>query len=60
MRFLIFDDYFKKILPLEPYLKSVGFEDKGPGFPKKLFLLLLVNHGRHGGQFQKNGGFDLS
>jgi hypothetical protein len=40
MRFLIFDDYLKQILPLEPYLKSVGFEDKGQGFPKKLFLLL--------------------
>ncbi len=46
-------------MPLEPYLKSVGFEDKGQGFPKKLFLLLEVNHGRHGGQFKKNGGFDF-
>jgi hypothetical protein len=40
MQFLIFDDFLKKILPLEPYLKSVGFKDKGQGFPKKLFLLL--------------------
>ncbi len=41
MRFLIFDDFFiKKIFPLEPYLKSVRFEDKWQGFPKKLFLLL--------------------
>jgi hypothetical protein len=23
---------------LEPYLKRVGFEDKGQGFPKKLFF----------------------
>jgi hypothetical protein len=40
MQFLIFDDLNKKILPLEPYLKSMGFEDKGQGFLKKLFLLL--------------------
>jgi hypothetical protein len=25
------------ILPLEPYLKSVGFEDKGQDFPKSFF-----------------------
>jgi hypothetical protein len=37
----------------------VGFEDKGQGFPKKLFLLLQVNHGRHHGRFKKNGGFDF-
>ncbi len=57
MLFLIFD--FKKNLSLEPYLNSMGFEDKGQGFPTKLFLLLKVNHGRRGGQFKKNGGFNF-
>jgi hypothetical protein len=37
MQFLIFDDLKTKILRLEPYLKSVGFEDKGQGFPKNFF-----------------------
>ncbi len=37
----------------------MGFEDKGQGFPKKLFLLLCVNHGRRGNRFKKNGGFDF-
>jgi hypothetical protein len=37
----------------------VGFEDKGQGFPKKLFLLLLVNYSRRGGRMKKNGCFDF-
>jgi hypothetical protein len=31
----------KKISSLESYLKRVGFEDKGQGFPKKLFFIAL-------------------
>jgi hypothetical protein len=41
MRFFIFDDFFIKVFPLEPYLKSMGFEDKGQGFPTKLFFIAL-------------------
>jgi hypothetical protein len=37
----------------------MGFEDKGQGFPKKLFLLLKVNHGHRRSRFKKNGGFDF-
>jgi hypothetical protein len=38
-----FVSLIKKISFLEPYLKRVGFEDKGQGFPKKLFYCSKSN-----------------
>jgi hypothetical protein len=35
-----FSQLNKKISSLESYLKRVGFEDKGQGYPKKLFIAL--------------------
>jgi hypothetical protein len=57
--FFILSAWYKKIPSLEPYLKRVGFEDKGQGFPKKLFYCSKSIAVAVAIDLRKNSGFEF-